>query len=111
MVPSRSTSQSSSYRNFLPCQYELTGPSASETPYGIRNTPSLVGMKAKIEGFIALDYAARYDEARAYLADLQSKGSVNYEYTVLEAKQGGKGLDRCTEALELLFSGKNFGKT
>ena len=84
---------------------------SADKPYGVRNTPSLVAMKAKIEGFIALDYAKRFPEARAYLADLQSKGKINDEYMVLEPKEGRNGLERFTEALESMFAGKNYGKT
>jgi len=68
-------------------------------------------MRGRMEGFIAFDYAKRYPEARAYLADMKRKGKINYEYTVLEPKVGGRGLERCTEALEVLYSGKNYGKT
>ncbi len=68
-------------------------------------------MKAKIEGFIVTDYTPRFEEARSYLADLQSKGKIHYEYTVLEPKDGKRGLERCTEALEVIFTGTNFGKT
>lgn len=90
----------------------MTDISPSTTnPYGLRNTPALVVMKARIEGFIALDYAPRYPEARAYLADLKSKGKLQYEYTVLEPKAGESGLGRCVEALGVLFDGKNYGKT
>ena len=68
-------------------------------------------MKAKIEGFIALDYASRFAEGRAYLTDLKSKGKLQYDYMVLEPKAGESGLGRCVEALGLLFDGKNYGKT
>lgn len=68
-------------------------------------------MKLRVEGFIALDYASRYPEGRVYLADLVSKGLMKYDYTVLGPKQGDKdGLGRCTEGLELMFAGKNYGK-
>ena len=68
-------------------------------------------MKAKIEGFIVLDYARRYPEARAYLADLRNKGKIMYEYTVLGPEDGKSGLERCVEGLEAVLAGRNFGKT
>ncbi|CAD6567996.1 MAG: hypothetical protein TREMPRED_004202 [Tremellales sp. Tagirdzhanova-0007] len=83
----------------------------AERSYGVRNTPNLVAMKAKIEGFIVLDYARRYPEARAYLADLRNKGKIMYEYTVLGPEDGKSGLERCVEGLEAVLAGRNFGKT
>jgi NADPH-dependent curcumin reductase CurA len=68
-------------------------------------------MKSEIKGFIALDYASRYPEARAYLADLKSKGKVQYEYHILAPREGESGLGRCIEALEGVFEGRNMGKT
>jgi NADPH-dependent curcumin reductase CurA len=68
-------------------------------------------MKSEIKGFIAFDYASRYNEARAYLADLKSKGKIEYEYHVLEPRKGESGLGRCVEALEGVFEGRNIGKT
>ena len=84
---------------------------SAEKAYGMRNIPYLVTMKAKIEGFIVLDYARRYPEARAYLADLKSKGKIKYEYMVLRPEEGKSGLERCVEGLEVVFGGRNFGKT
>ncbi|BEI82746.1 hypothetical protein CcaverHIS002_0306140 [Cutaneotrichosporon cavernicola] len=64
-------------------------------PYGVRLTPQLISMKARMEGFIAFDYEKRYPEARAYLADLARKGQLKYSYY----------------ALQDMFDGKNIGKT
>ncbi|CAK9783330.1 NAD(P)-binding protein [Cutaneotrichosporon oleaginosum] len=75
-------------------------------PYGVRLTPQLISMKARMEGFIAFDYEKRYPEARAYLADLAKKDQLKYSYYVV-----GGGLDGCAPALQDMFSGKNFGKT
>lgn len=61
-------------------------------------------MKLRVQGFIVLDYASRFPEARAYLADLRSRGKVEYAYHVTE------GLDNCVKALEEVFEGKNYGK-
>jgi len=83
----------------------------SPTPIPIYNQPVLISMKARMQGFIALDYASRYPEARSYLADQQDRGNIKYEYTVLTPRPGRSGLERCTEGLEVLFLGKNLGKT
>ncbi|GMK56318.1 hypothetical protein CspeluHIS016_0301580 [Cutaneotrichosporon spelunceum] len=75
-------------------------------PYGVRLTPQLISMKARMEGFIAFDYEKRYPEGRAYLADLAKKGQIKYAYYVT-----GGGLDGCVKALQDMFDGKNYGKT
>lgn len=72
----------------------------------MRLTPQLVSMKARMEGFIAMDYAKRYPEARAYLADLASKGMLKYDYHVVPG-----GLEGCVRGLKDMFEGKNTGKT
>jgi NADPH-dependent curcumin reductase CurA len=84
---------------------------SAEEIYPIRNYPTLVSMKSEIKGFIAFEYASRYPEAQAYLADLNSKGKISYEYHILEPNAGENGLGRCVEALEGMFDGKNMGKT
>lgn len=63
-------------------------------------------MKARMEGFIAFDYAQRYPEARAYLADLAQRGLLKYDYHVV-----GGGLDGCVQSLTDLFAGNNVGKS
>lgn len=69
-------------------------------------------MKLRIQGFIAMDYASRYPEAQAYLADLASKGKLNYDYTILEPKAGEPdGLGRCVEGMAVVSEGGNVGKT
>lgn len=94
-----------------PVVTQLTGGSASK-PVPIFNQPVIISMKLRVEGFIAMDYASRYSEGRAYLATLVQKGQMKYDYTVLAPNKGEKdGLGRCTEGLELMFAGKNYGKT
>lgn len=61
-------------------------------------------MKLRVQGFIVLDYADRFAEGRAYLADLRARGKVDYAYTVTD------GLENCVKALEEVFDGKNYGK-
>jgi len=61
-------------------------------------------MKLTLQGFIILDYAPRFAEGRAYLADLRSKGKIDYAYSVTE------GLENCAKALDDVFKGKNYGK-
>ena len=86
--------------------------SSAKEPYGLKNTPTIISMKLRMQGFIAMDYTSRYPEAQAYLATLASKGQMEYEYTLLEAKAGEEdGLGRCVEGMEMLSGGGNVGKT
>lgn len=64
-----------------------------------------------MEGFIVFEYASRYPEARAWLADQYSKGNIKYDYHIVGAGSKGDGLDMCVGALQEVFEGKNFGKT
>ena len=68
-------------------------------------------MKAKIQGFIVMDYVSRYSEANVYLAKLVKEGKMMYDYTVLEPRAGENGLKRCVEGMMLVSEGKNIGKT
>jgi len=61
-------------------------------------------MKLTIQGFIILDYASRFPEGRAYLADLRAKGTIDYAYSITD------GLENCVKALQEVFAGKNYGK-
>ena len=64
-----------------------------------------------MEGFIVFEYASRYPEARAWLADQVSKGNIKYDYHVVRPDQGKEdGLDGCVPALQGIFEGMNFGK-
>ena len=81
-------------------------------PVPIYNTPTLVSMKAKMQGFIVFEYASRYAEGRAYLSDLKARGKITYDYHVVGPEGNDKnGLGKCVPALEDVFEGRNFGKT
>ena len=62
-------------------------------------------MRAKIEGFIVFDYAKRYPEARTEMAGWIAEGKLKARFTIVE------GLDNATEAMKMLFTGGNTGKT
>lgn len=93
------------------CPLRLLSLSSSIERYGLQNTANLIAMKAKMQGYIAFDYTSRYPEGQAYLADLKSKGKMEYEYHLLEAEGGGSGIGKCVEGLDVVFTGKNYGKT
>jgi NADPH-dependent curcumin reductase CurA len=84
-------------------EFRSLTPSAKSPP-PIYNYPAIVSMKLTVQGFIILDYASRFAEGRAYLADLRSKGKIDYAYSITE------GLENCVKALEEVFEGKNYGK-
>ena len=84
---------------------------SADKPVPIYNTPSLIAQKARMEGFIVFEYASRYPEARAWLADQVSKGKIKYDYHIVRPGEGDKdGLDGCVPALRGIFEGKNYGK-
>ncbi len=80
-------------------QYNATGPRR-----GIENTSALITRRARMEGFLVLDYASRFAEAQMELAGLVLSGQLKHQEHVL------KGLERAPEALNLLFTGGNHGK-
>jgi hypothetical protein len=72
---------------------------------GIENTAMLIVRRAKMEGFLVLDFEKRFAEAQGALATMLLSGQLRHREHVVE------GLDRAPEALGLLFSGGNHGKT
>ena len=80
-------------------RYNETGP----VP-GPENYFNLVYRRARMEGFIVLDYAARFPEAAEALAGHIRSGDLQHRETVLE------GFEQLPRALMNLFSGANMGK-
>ncbi|HVA71284.1 MAG TPA: NADP-dependent oxidoreductase [Acidimicrobiales bacterium] len=81
-------------------QYNATGAS-----FGIENTSMLIVRRGRMEGFIVLDYASRFAEAQTELAGMVLAGQLHHQEHVVH------GLENAPEALNLLFSGGNHGKT
>jgi NADPH-dependent curcumin reductase CurA len=81
--------------------YNAIDPNA--TP-GIRNYMMLTGRRARMEGFIILDYASRYGEAVAALSKLIAEGKLK---TAVDLQQG---FENIPSTLRRLFEGKNIGK-
>src|ERR1019366_843752 len=78
---------------------------AMEQPRGLSNTPRLIVKRARMEGFLVFDYAPRFLDAQMELAGMVHNGSlVHHEHLV-------HGLEKAPDALNLLFSGGNHGKT
>jgi NADPH-dependent curcumin reductase CurA len=81
-------------------QYNETG-----QRHGIVNTGMLITRRARMEGFIILDYLSRFAEAQMELAGLVLNGTLKHREHLVH------GLEKAPEALNLLFSGGNHGKT
>ena len=71
---------------------------------GPNNLPLLISKRGRMEGFIILDYASRYAEANAELAQWVGEGRISYTTDIVD------GLDNAPIALARLFSGANTGK-
>jgi NADPH-dependent curcumin reductase len=71
---------------------------------GPRNLFQLVLKRARMEGFIVIDYWNRAGEAIEALAQWHQEGKVKYRVHVIE------GLKNAPAAMNLLFDGSNQGK-
>jgi NADPH-dependent curcumin reductase CurA len=72
---------------------------------GVANTTMLIARRGQMKGFIVLDFADRWGEAQLELATMVLDGRiVHHEHVVT-------GLEHAPEALNLLFTGGNHGKT
>lgn len=76
----------------------------AELPPGPSNYLQLLAKSARMEGFTTLDFARRYDEARADLARCVREGKIHYRDDIVE------GIDRAPSQLFRLFSGEHRGK-
>ena len=80
-------------------QYNNTAPVK-----GPSNYLSLLVNRARMEGIVVFDWADRYGEAVRQIAQWMREGRFRSREDVVE------GLQRFPEALNMLFSGRNFGK-
>jgi hypothetical protein len=76
-----------------------------EKPKGVANTSMLIVQRARMEGFLVFDFAARFLEAQMELAAMIRNGTLVHHEHLIE------GLENAPEALNLLFGGGNHGKT
>ena len=75
-----------------------------EGAYGLTNYFSLITKRARMEGFLILDYLDRFGEAQGEMLGWVLDGTVKHAVHVVE------GLEAAPEALILLFTGGNTGK-
>ncbi|KAG0706811.1 hypothetical protein DFH29DRAFT_1076792 [Suillus ampliporus] len=73
-------------------------------PRGIVQYLSLISQRAKIEGFLVLDYVKQYPRAIEEIAVGLADGSIKRKFHIVE------GLQNAPNALPMLFSGANSGK-
>jgi NADPH-dependent curcumin reductase CurA len=72
---------------------------------GPKNYLSLLVNRARMQGMVVFDYADRYAQAVAELAGYLKDGRMKSREDVV-----GGGVNAFPEALNWLFSGRNFGK-
>jgi NADPH-dependent curcumin reductase CurA len=80
-------------------QYNLTEPELAP-----RNERFVLVNRVRIQGFLVFDFAARYKEGLAQLAEWLRQGRLRYREDIVE------GLERAPGALTDLLQGRNFGK-
>ncbi len=74
------------------------------SPDPISRYMELVVKRARIQGFLVLDWLERFPEAVLQLATWEAEGKLSWRDTVIE------GIERAPEALNMLFRGENQGK-
>jgi len=80
-------------------QYNATGEAR-----GPANYLSLISARARMEGFVIIDYLSRADEAVAELGAWTAAGRIRSKLDIVE------GLENFPTALRRVYSGANFGK-
>ena len=82
----------------------ISGYNATEPLPGPSNLMNLVVMRARMEGFIVIDYMDRAGEAVAQLMNWIQAGELKYQVDVQE------GFENIPDTLNRLFTGQNLGK-
>ncbi len=73
-------------------------------PQGPRVERHLLVKRARMQGFVVMDFRARYPEAQAALSQWVREGRIRYREDVLE------GIQRAPDAIAGLYRGENLGK-
>ena len=71
---------------------------------GPANYLAMISARARMEGFVIIDYLDRADEGLAGIAKIAATGKLSSKLDVIE------GLEYFPEAVRRVLSGKNFGK-
>lgn len=73
-------------------------------PSGPRVERVMLTRRARMQGFVIFDYAARYGEALAALTPWVERGLIRYREAILD------GLEAAPDAIAGLYRGDNLGK-
>ena len=76
----------------------------SPIPMGPRTHRQLLVARARMQGFLVLDYKPRYAEALSELADWVRDGKLAYNEHILDGADAARG------AIEMLYNSQNTGK-
>jgi len=82
----------------------ISGYNATEAQPGPSNLMNLVVMRARMEGFIVLDYAERFGAAAMEMLGWINSGELVHREDIQE------GFENIPDTLNRLFTGKNIGK-
>ena len=82
----------------------ISGYSEKVPPPGPHNLMNLVLARARMEGFIIIDYVARFPEAAAKLTQWVNEGKIVHREDIQE------GIENAPETFLRLFRGQNIGK-
>jgi NADPH-dependent curcumin reductase CurA len=82
----------------------ISGYNEKEPPPGPRNLMNVIIQRARMEGFIVTDFAARFGEAVSELAGWVAEGKISHKEDVQE------GLENAPRTFQRLFRGENTGK-
>jgi NADPH-dependent curcumin reductase CurA len=78
---------------------------SEEPPPGVRNLAALIVRRGRMEGFIALDFADRFEEATAKLRQWVQDGRLRHAEDIQQAD-----LAAAPAVLRRLYTGQNLGK-
>jgi hypothetical protein len=73
-------------------------------PSTMRIEPYLLNKRARMQGFLVLDYAHRYEEAIARLAGWVRDGKLHYREDIVD------GIEHAPDVIAGLYRGENLGK-
>lgn len=76
------------------------------TTCALKNISKVTTMRIRMQGFVIIDFMAKFAEGQAKLAQWLSEGKLKSKETIIKG-----GLKAAEGALLQVFEGKNVGKT
>ena len=86
------------------CCGSISNYTGEQMPVGPRNLTMLIVKRAKMQGFLVLDYYGRSSEAIDDISKWATEGKIKHREDIQE------GIENCPETLNRLFTGQNQGK-